>query len=331
MKRRLTHYTRRRHRTCNVTQCAQQVWLPIARMPHRQGCGHDVPRFAAVNRVTGPWRQPGSAPGAVACRLRNSPHQRERHGSSVGVLSALKGGAGCRLATSLGGELFCWRWWGSWTDPLRSRNRCQPADTRYRHCDHYVSPARRPNRQPGARSKARRTTKASRRSTSSEGASNSPLARRRFGSGRPPNRKRPRSCPRGCISALLWPSLAKWEGGGWWANDRLETPGRAEPAACPEIHAGFHTFMGGVQYRLSRVRRSTRFVQVLAGRASFAGTANELDRDVFSSCFRAVASGFALAAGGGVDVHLTDRLAFRPRRTTGASPFRRSKGRSACS
>ena len=69
--------------------------------------------------------------------------------------------------------------------------------------------------------------------------------------------------------------------------------------------------MGGVQYRLSRVRRSTRFVQILAGRASLAGTANELDRDVSSSCFRAFASGFALAAGGGVDVHLTDRLAFR--------------------
>ena len=111
----------------------------------------------------------------------------------------------------------------------------------------------------------------------------------------------------------LSPSLAVVGemGRGWWASDRLETPGRADPAACAEIHAGFHTFMGGVQYRLSRVRRSTRFVQVLAGRASFAGTANELDSGASSSCFRAFSSGFALAAGGGVDVHLTDRLALR--------------------
>ena len=111
----------------------------------------------------------------------------------------------------------------------------------------------------------------------------------------------------------LSPSLAivGEMGRGWWASDRLETPGRAEPAACAEIHAGFHTFMGGVQYRLSRVRRSTRFIQVLAGRASFAGTANELDSGASSSCVRAFSSGFALAAGGGVDVHLTDRLALR--------------------
>ena len=100
-------------------------------------------------------------------------------------------------------------------------------------------------------------------------------------------------------------------GRGWWASGRLATPGRAEPAAaCPDAHAGFHTFMGGVQYRLSRSRRSTRFVQLLAGRASFAGTASELDGGA-SSCFDAFSSGLALAAGGGVDVHLTDRLALR--------------------
>ena len=101
-------------------------------------------------------------------------------------------------------------------------------------------------------------------------------------------------------------------GRGWWAGGRLAAPGRAAPAAaCPDIHAGFHTFMGGVQYRLSRSRRSTRFVQVLAGRASFAGTAKALDSGASSSCFDAFASGLALAAGGGVDVHLTDRLALR--------------------
>ena len=101
-------------------------------------------------------------------------------------------------------------------------------------------------------------------------------------------------------------------GRGWWASGRLATPGRAAPAgACPDVQAGFHTVMGGVQYRLSRARRSTRFVQVLAGRGSFAGTAKELDGGASSSCFEAFSSGFALAAGGGADVHLTDRLALR--------------------
>ncbi len=102
-------------------------------------------------------------------------------------------------------------------------------------------------------------------------------------------------------------------GRGWWTSGRLETPGGAGPAAaCPDIHAGFHTFMGGVQYRLPRVRRSTRFVQVLAGRASFAGTAGELDSGgAYSNCFDTFSSGLALAAGGGVDFHLTDRLALR--------------------
>ena len=102
-------------------------------------------------------------------------------------------------------------------------------------------------------------------------------------------------------------------GRGWRASGRLQAPGGAGPAsACSDIHAGFHTFMGGVQYRLSRARRSTRFVQVLAGRASFAGTAGETDSGgAYSRCFDAFSSGLALAAGGGVDFHLTDRLALR--------------------
>ncbi len=101
-------------------------------------------------------------------------------------------------------------------------------------------------------------------------------------------------------------------GRGWWADGRLETPGGAGPAAaCTDIEAGFHTFMGGVQYRLSRVRRSTRFVRVLAGRASFAGTARDLRDGVYTGCLDAFSSGWALAAGAGVDFHLTDRLALR--------------------
>ncbi len=101
-------------------------------------------------------------------------------------------------------------------------------------------------------------------------------------------------------------------GRGWWADGRLETPAGAGAAAmCPDIRAGFHTFMGGVQYRLPRVRRSTRFVRVLAGRASFAGTARELHDGVYTGCLDAFASGWALAAGAGVDFHLTDRLALR--------------------
>ncbi len=101
-------------------------------------------------------------------------------------------------------------------------------------------------------------------------------------------------------------------GRGWWADGRLETTDGAGPAAaCPDIQAGFHTFMGGVQYRLSRVRRSTRFVRVLAGRASFAGTARELHDGVYTGCLDAFSSGWALAAGAGVDFHLTDRLALR--------------------
>ena len=101
-------------------------------------------------------------------------------------------------------------------------------------------------------------------------------------------------------------------GRGWWADGRLETPGGTGTAtACPDIQAGFHTFMGGVQYRLPRVRRSTRFVRVLSGRASFAGTARELHDGVYTGCLDAFSSGWALAAGAGVDFHLTDRLALR--------------------
>ena len=105
-------------------------------------------------------------------------------------------------------------------------------------------------------------------------------------------------------------------GRGWRASGRLQTPGGAGPASgCSDIHAGFHTFMGGVQYRLSRARRSTRFVQVLAGRASFAGTAGEADNGgAYSRCFDAFSSGLALAAGGGVDFHLTLRVAAAYRR-----------------
>ena len=101
-------------------------------------------------------------------------------------------------------------------------------------------------------------------------------------------------------------------GRGWWADGRLETPDGAGPAAaCSDIQAGFHTFMGGLQYRLPRVRRSTRFVRVLAGRASFAGTAREVHDGVYTGCLDAFSSGWALAAGAGVDFHLTDRLALR--------------------
>ena len=101
-------------------------------------------------------------------------------------------------------------------------------------------------------------------------------------------------------------------GRGWWADGRLETTDGAGPAAaCTDIQAGFHTFMGGVQYRLPRVRRSTRFVRVLAGRASFAGTSRELRDGAYTGCLDAFSSEWAMAAGAGVDFHLTDRLALR--------------------
>ena len=109
-----------------------------------------------------------------------------------------------------------------------------------------------------------------------------------------------------------------------WATGRLTTPGRApqkfvdtsrhwpsKPAACPEIDAGFGTYLGGVQYR-RRFRRSTAFVQGLAGRTSYSGTATEIgESGVRTSCYDAFGSGRALAAGGGVDVFLNDRIAIR--------------------
>ena len=109
----------------------------------------------------------------------------------------------------------------------------------------------------------------------------------------------------------LSPSLAVVGemGRGWWASDRLETPGRAEPAACAEIHAGSTPSWeacstdcrgSGAAHGSSRSSPAARH-----------SPANELDSGASSSCFRAFSSGFALAAGGGVDVHLTDRLALR--------------------
>ena len=109
-----------------------------------------------------------------------------------------------------------------------------------------------------------------------------------------------------------------------WATGRLTTRGRApqkfvdaprswpsKPAACPEIDAGFGTYLGGVQYR-RRFRRSTAFVQGLAGRAEYSGTATEIgESGVGTSCYDVFGTGRALAAGGGVDVHLNDRMAIR--------------------
>ena len=109
-----------------------------------------------------------------------------------------------------------------------------------------------------------------------------------------------------------------------WATGRLTTPGRApqrfvdaprswpsKPAACPEIRAGFGTYLGGVQYR-RRFRRTAVFVRGLAGRAEYSGTATEMgEHGVHTSCYEAFGAGRALAAGGGVDVHLSDRIAIR--------------------
>ena len=109
-----------------------------------------------------------------------------------------------------------------------------------------------------------------------------------------------------------------------WATGRLTTPGRApqkfvdtsrywpsKPAACPEIDAVFGTYLGGVQYRL-RFRGTAVFVRGLAGRAEYSGTATEIgESGVHTSCYDAFGSGRALAAGGGVDVHLNDRIAIR--------------------
>lgn len=109
-----------------------------------------------------------------------------------------------------------------------------------------------------------------------------------------------------------------------WASGRLTSPGRApqkyvdtsrswpsKPAACPEIDARFGTYLGGVQYR-RRFRRTAVFVRGLAGRAEYSGTATEVGGSgVHTSCYEAFATGRALAAGGGVDVHLNDRIAIR--------------------
>lgn len=109
-----------------------------------------------------------------------------------------------------------------------------------------------------------------------------------------------------------------------WATGRLTTPGRAperfvdaprswpsKPAACPEIDAGFGTYLGGVQYR-GRFRRTAVLVRGLAGRAEYSGTATEVGGSgVHTSCYEAFGTGRALVAGGGIDVHLNDRIAIR--------------------
>ena len=109
-----------------------------------------------------------------------------------------------------------------------------------------------------------------------------------------------------------------------WASGRLTTPGRApqkfvdaarpwpsKPAACPEIDAGFGSYLGGVRYR-RRFRGTAVFVHGLAGRAEYSGTATEIGQSgVRTSCYEAFASGRAVAAGGGIDVHLNDRIALR--------------------
>ena len=109
-----------------------------------------------------------------------------------------------------------------------------------------------------------------------------------------------------------------------WASGRLTTPGRApqkfvdaprswpsKPAACPEVDAGFGTYLGGVKYR-SRFRGGAVFAHGLAGRAEYSGTATAVGASgVRTSCYEAFGSGRAVAAGGGVDVHLNDRIAIR--------------------
>ena len=85
----------------------------------------------------------------------------------------------------------------------------------------------------------------------------------------------------------------------------------SKPAACARVSAFSSTFMGGVQYRRP-TRRVTPFVQVLAGRASYAATASEPSSDgVAVSCYDVFGSGPAVAAGGGVGVHLSRRMRLR--------------------
>ena len=108
-----------------------------------------------------------------------------------------------------------------------------------------------------------------------------------------------------------------------WASGR-PTPGRApqrfvdaarswpsKPAACPEIDAGFGSYLGGVRFR-RRFRGTAMFAHGLAGRAEYSGRATEVGASgVRTSCYEAFGSGRAVAAGGGIDVHLNDRIAIR--------------------
>ena len=108
------------------------------------------------------------------------------------------------------------------------------------------------------------------------------------------------------------------------ASGRLTTPGQApqkfvdaarswpsKPAACPEIDAGFGTYLGGVKYR-RRFRGGAVFAHGLAGRAEYSGRATEIgESGVRTSCYEVFGTGRAVAAGGGIDVHLNDRIAIR--------------------
>ena len=69
--------------------------------------------------------------------------------------------------------------------------------------------------------------------------------------------------------------------------------------------------MGGVQYGRP-IRRVTPFVQVLGGRASYGATASEPKASgVEASCYDVFGSGRAVAAGGGVGIHLGRRTRLR--------------------
>ena len=85
----------------------------------------------------------------------------------------------------------------------------------------------------------------------------------------------------------------------------------SKPASCPRVSAFSSTFMGGVQYRLP-ARHVTPFLQVLGGQASYAATASEPKPDGAAvSCYESFGSGRAMAAGGGIGVHLGDRFRLR--------------------
>ena len=54
------------------------------------------------------------------------------------------------------------------------------------------------------------------------------------------------------------------------------------------------------------------FAHGLFGRAEYSGTATEIgESGVRTSCYEAFGSGRVVAAGGGIDVHLNDRIALR--------------------